>query len=81
MDTVYYQSPNHLLVECNKSNISLDFNGFQDVVVWNPWNKSMTDMGDEDWMRMVCVEVAQIGNPISLKPKEIWSGNQRISKL
>lgn len=81
MDTVYYKSPNQLKIECEKQVTGLEFEVFEDVVVWNPWNKSMFDMGEEDWKKMVCVEVAQIGNPIQLEPNQIWKANQRISKL
>jgi glucose-6-phosphate 1-epimerase len=29
-------------------------------VVWNPWRKSMTDLGDQDYQRFVCVETGNI---------------------
>jgi len=34
------------------------------TVVWNPWidkARAMSDFGDDDWQRMLCVEVANIG--------------------
>jgi D-hexose-6-phosphate mutarotase len=34
------------------------------TVVWNPWvdkARAMSDFGDDDWKRMLCVEVANLG--------------------
>lgn len=33
------------------------------TVVWNPWRQkaqALADLGDDDWMRMVCVEVSNV---------------------
>ena len=38
--------------------------GSDSTVVWNPWAeraREMTDMGDEEWTGMVCVEPANVG--------------------
>ena len=35
------------------------------TVVWNPWSekaKSFSDLGDEEWRRMVCVETSNVGD-------------------
>ena len=46
--------------------------GSQDVIVWNPWierARSMPDIGDEEWMNMVCIETANVGeHAVSLSP-------------
>ena len=33
----------------------------------------------EDYMKMVCVEAAQIGSPVELKPGTSWSGSQTLA--
>jgi D-hexose-6-phosphate mutarotase len=42
------------------------------TVVWNPWiakSKAMTDFGDEEFHRMVCVEAGNVGqNQVTLAP-------------
>lgn len=38
--------------------------GSDSTVVWNPWAeraREMTDMGDDEWIGMVCVEPANVG--------------------
>eukprot|EP01080_Neovahlkampfia_damariscottae_P010622 gene10622-3245_t len=81
MDTVYYQTPQKLEIECEGKKTGIEFQGFNDVVVWNPWDKPMGDMGENDWTRMVCVEVASIGTPIQLKAGQSWTGSQIIKNL
>lgn len=48
-----------------------------DVVVWNPWekkSKAMSDLGDDDYKHMICVDGAAIEKNITLKPGEEWTG-------
>ena len=50
-------------------------------MVWNPGPEkcaSLPDMPDEDWPLMLCVEAAQIGNPVRLSPGEEWAGMQTL---
>jgi glucose-6-phosphate 1-epimerase len=56
--------------------------GFEDTVVWNPGPVKAATLGDmpaADWTRMVCVEAAVVGRPVSLAPGKTWRGMQRIS--
>lgn len=42
------------------------------TVIWNPWSKkakAMGDFGDDDWLKMVCIETANAGpNKVTLNP-------------
>jgi len=44
------------------------------TVVWNPWDtgaKSMTDLGDEEWRKMACVEASNIlSAAVTLAPSD-----------
>lgn len=54
------------------------------VVVWNPWDKkakSISDLGDDEYKNMLCVQAACVENPITLKPGEEWKGRQEISPV
>ncbi|KAF3484707.1 hypothetical protein F2Q69_00057281 [Brassica cretica] len=56
--------------------------GLPDVVVWNPWDKkakALTDLGDEEYKHMLCVDGAAIEKPINLKPGEEWTGKLNLS--
>jgi glucose-6-phosphate 1-epimerase len=49
--------------------------------VWNPGPikaAQLPDMPNDDWVRMLCVESARIGEPITLAPGEEWSGMQTL---
>ena len=53
--------------------------GFDDVVVWNPGPAkaaAMTDLPDDDWLQMLCVEAAAVGTPITLSPGQQWVARQ-----
>ena len=55
--------------------------GLPDVVVWNPGPVLGAGLGDlepEGYRRMLCVEAAAIGRPISLGPHEAWTGSQTL---
>lgn len=51
-------------------------------VVWNPWDKkskTMSDLGDDEYKQMLCVDGAAIEKPITLKPGEEWTGRLEIA--
>jgi glucose-6-phosphate 1-epimerase len=83
-DRVYLKSPKKVEVEDrgNDRRIEVSATGFKDAVVWNPWAEKVTGfigLGTEDYLRMVCVEAAQIGSPVELKPGASWSGAQKLT--
>lgn len=52
------------------------------AVVWNPWEKkarALTDLGDDEYKHMLCVDGAAIEKPITLKPGEEWTGKLNLS--
>lgn len=56
--------------------------GLPDVVVWNPGPTkcaALPDMPDDDWLQMLCVEAAVIGEPVTLAPGQNWTGRQSIA--
>lgn len=56
--------------------------GFADTVVWNPGDEhGLADLPGSSWREFVCVEAAQIEQPIDLEPGDEWLGRQRISLL
>jgi D-hexose-6-phosphate mutarotase len=52
--------------------------------VWNPWAEKVTGfigLDNDDYARMICVESAQIGSSVKLRPNASWSGSQTLSVL
>jgi glucose-6-phosphate 1-epimerase len=58
--------------------------GWADCVVWNPGKvgcAAMSDMTPDAYQHMLCVEAAQVFEPISVAPGGHWSGSQRLRVL
>ena len=52
------------------------------TVVWNPAQalcQSLTDMPEDGWRHMLCVEAAQVFEPIHLPAGERWEGWQQLT--
>jgi glucose-6-phosphate 1-epimerase len=81
VDRIYLSTPTKIPILDNKKKqrISVHKNGLPDAVVWNPWNKSIVDLGVDDYKSMVAVEVSAIGKPVVLKAGEEWKASQRLS--
>lgn len=84
-DRIYFAAPDELRVrdEAAGRTIVARKTGFADVVVWNPWSHlaaSLPDLEDDDYLRFLCIEAANIGSPVRLAPGERWSGSQTIAR-
>lgn len=72
VDRVYLDTAQPVIIEDAKlkRTIRVEKSGSASTVVWNPWvakSKAMTDFGDEEYHRMVCVEAGNVGqNQITL---------------
>ena len=52
------------------------------TVVWNPGAAkcaTIADMPGDGWQHMLCVEAAQVYEPIGIEPGDFWQGAQRLS--
>ena len=83
-DRVYLKAPKKVEVEDrgNGRRIEVRATGFKDAVVWNPWAEKVTGfigLDTEDYLRMICIEAAQVGTPVELKPDASWSGAQTLA--
>ena len=55
--------------------------GFEDTVVWNPGAEKcaqLPDMPADGYQHMLCIEAAQIRQPVQLAPGESWVGMQTL---
>lgn len=56
--------------------------GASEVVVWNPGadlSRELTDMPDDGWRQMLCVEAASIDAPVRLAPGALWHLKQTLT--
>ncbi|BAT98651.1 hypothetical protein LR48_Vigan406s003200 [Vigna angularis] len=86
VDKVYLSTPTKIAIidHERKRTFVLRKDGLPDAVVWNPWDKkakSISDLGDDEYKNMLCVQAACVENPITLKPGEEWKGRQEISPV
>ncbi|KAI8913126.1 apospory-associated protein c [Powellomyces hirtus] len=83
VDRVYEAVSNNkiTILETGNGDVEVHKSHFPDVVVWNPWTekaKAMADFGDEDYRKMICVEVGSVTDLISLAPGKTWEGSQTL---
>ena len=83
-DRIYTGVKENLELVDGESMLSISSRGFPDVVVWNPWTevaKGISDMGDDDYRRFMCVEAAVADKAVMLLPGESWEGTQRLELI
>lgn len=81
VDRVYAAAPTPLRLRDGARTLELHQQGFADTVVWNPGPARcarLADMEPEGYRRMLCIEAARIGDPVTLNPGESWHGSQRL---
>lgn len=85
LDRVYYGVKERpLLVTEERRQLTVQQQGFEDAVVWNPGPErcvQLADMPPEGWSEMLCVEAATIGRPVELPAGESWVGRQSLQLL
>lgn len=82
IDRVYFGCPPSLSLRDQGRLFELEHQGFDDCVVWNPGPieaAKLPDFGDDEYLRMLCVEAAKIDRPVTLEPKQTWAGSQKLT--
>jgi glucose-6-phosphate 1-epimerase len=82
LDRVYHQVRHPLILRELGRKTQIAMRGFEDVVVWNPGPDGaagLSDMPDDDWLHMMCVEAACLREPVILAPGQEWAGMQHLS--
>jgi glucose-6-phosphate 1-epimerase len=85
VDRVYLDAPGDVHVRDEAGGgIVVVREGFPDVVVWNPGaekGNGLSDMGADEYRRMLCVEAAAAGTPVVLPAGETWTGSTTLHLL
>ncbi|HEY4954249.1 MAG TPA: D-hexose-6-phosphate mutarotase [Gemmatimonadaceae bacterium] len=85
-DRIYRNTPSTVVLHDHASGTALQIGStaFPDIVVWNPWEagaKQISDMADEDYLRMICIEPALAVTPCVLAPGQRWAAAQELTVL
>jgi glucose-6-phosphate 1-epimerase len=84
LDRIYFDAARPLMMRCADAaadQVEVSQTGFKDVVVWNPGpvnSAALSDMPDDGWRHMLCVEAALVNEPMQLAAGEDWWGRQSI---
>jgi len=68
IDRIYTQPETKTSFQENNRTITISHVNHSDVVVWNPWREGaekLTDMQNDDYKQMLCIETARISKPLS----------------
>ncbi|MFO1370639.1 MAG: D-hexose-6-phosphate mutarotase [Marinagarivorans sp.] len=82
LDRVYFQASQPLIWRDTARTLRIEAQGFDDAVVWNPGRagaQALSDMADDEFTQMLCVEAATVAVPTRLAAGETWRGCQRIT--
>jgi glucose-6-phosphate 1-epimerase len=84
VDRVYADAPRYLVLREPSRSLHVHSEGFTDVVVWNPWKdkcRTLPDLSDDAYRRMLCVEAAAVVRPPRLEPRAAWTGSQSLQAM
>ena len=80
LDRLYPAIPGELVLWTGSSTLTLQQQGFNDAVVWNPGAAdaaALADLADEEFRHFICIEPALI-DPYRLEPGQEWLGRHQL---
>jgi glucose-6-phosphate 1-epimerase len=84
-DRVYSAAPKGYTLQDGPHTLSIEQDlDWAHTVVWNPGAAkcaALADMPGGGWQHMLCVEAAQVFEPIRIAPGDFWQGAQRLRVL
>ncbi|MBC3929199.1 D-hexose-6-phosphate mutarotase [Undibacterium sp. CY21W] len=81
IDSIYAQTPDHLILQTGLGELQIDKHGFPDTVVWTPWDegaRQIADLADDEGRAFICVEAACVNVPIILSPQQNWNASMKL---
>jgi glucose-6-phosphate 1-epimerase len=82
-DRVYSAAPQGYELQDGPHTLSIEQDiDWAQTVVWNPGAAKCTALADmpfDGWQHMLCVEAAQVYEPVFIEPGDFWQGAQRLS--
>ncbi len=84
-DRVYSAPPQGCVLHDGPHRLAIEQDmDWAQTVVWNPGSDkcaTLADMPADGWRHMLCVEAAQVYEPITVAPGAFWQGAQRLRVL
>ncbi len=84
-DRVYSAAPQGYELQDGPHTLSIEQDmDWAQTVVWNPGAAkcaALVDMPADGWQHMLCVEAAQVYEPVGIAPGDFWQGAQRLRVL
>ncbi len=84
-DRVYSAAPQSYELQDGPHALSIEQDmDWAQTVVWNPGAAkcaALADMPADGWQHMLCVEAAQVYEPVCIAPGDFWQGAQRLRVL
>lgn len=80
-DRIYSTSSAQIVYDLDR-NLIIEKEGSADTVVWNPWverSKAITDLDSNSFYDFLCIEAANILNPIVINPQQKHVISQKIT--
>ena len=82
-DRVYSAAPLGYELQDGPHSLSIEQDmDWAQTVVWNPGAAkcaALSDMPTDGWQHMLCVEAAQVDEPVCIEPGNFWQGAQRLA--
>lgn len=81
VDRIYAALATPVTLASPTATLAVSQNGFEDVVVWNPWAgkaAALPDLMPHDERHFICIEAALIDHPHTLLPGQSWQGRQQL---
>ena len=82
-DRVYSAAPAGYALQDGPYTLAIEQDpGWGQTVVWNPGADkcaTLADMPTDGWQHMLCVEAAQVYEPVTIAPGDFWQGAQRLT--
>lgn len=83
VDRIYFDTPSEVVIHDGARGLEVVVHkeGFPDAVVWNPWvakSQATGDLGDDEYLRFVCVESAAVRSKPTVRAGATWTAGHLL---
>ncbi|MDF3036110.1 MAG: D-hexose-6-phosphate mutarotase [Paucimonas sp.] len=81
IDYIFADVPADLTLHDGTRTVVSSQHGFRDAVLWNPGaevSRTLVDLEPDGHRLFICMEAAQVEQPVILEPGQVWCGRQKL---